>query len=134
MCAYLSLCLCSTEASLSGIVIIDISFSGLGLCALTEFGRILLYNLFVDGDREGGSEDSDEEVGPTDQAVVFRGYKQMILIINSQQVETGKSFLADLLLRIFHGRKVGLNSTISFDSCKEFLRKGEPIVVGRFKV
>lgn len=107
------------------------SLPGLGLCALTEFGRILLYNILVDGDREGPLDESDDEDGgPNEDDITFHGYKQMILVLNSQEVETGKSFLAEVLLRIFHGRKIGLNSTISFDSSKEFLKKGEPIVIG----
>ena len=110
-------------------VIVIIDFSGLGLCAVTEFGRILNYNLLVDGERDGEPDDSEDEA---DEVVdQFRGYKQCILILNSQEVETGKSFLAELLLRIYHGRKVAANSTLSFDSAKEFLRKGEPIVIGK---
>ena len=104
-------------------------FSGLGLCAITEFGRVLLYNILVDGDREVPSEDSEDENATVDD-IVFRGYKQMVLILNSQECETGKSFLAELMLRMYHGRKVAANSTLSFDSSKELLRKGEPIVIG----
>lgn len=99
------------------------------MCALTEFGRILLYNILVDGDREGPNSDSDDEDDLAQNEINFKGYKQMILILNSQEVETGKSFLAEILLRIFHGRKVGLHSTLSFESAKNCLRTGEPIVI-----
>ena len=104
-------------------------FSGLGLCALTEFGRILLYPLLVDGNREGPMDESDDENGLGNE-INCNGYKQMVLLLNSRAVETGKSFLAEVLLRIYHGYKTGLNSTISFDSSKELLKKGETIVIG----
>ena len=106
-------------------------FSGLGLCGITEFGRILCYNVLVDGEREVQTDESEDETEIAAEDIIFSGYKQMMLIINSQEVETGKSFMAEMLLRIYHGRKVGANGTLSFDSCKEFLRKGEPIVVGK---
>lgn len=106
------------------------------MCALTEFGRILLYNILVDGDRDGppgdDSEDSEDENADAEDQITFKGYKQMILILHSQAVETGKSFLAEILLRLFHGRKVGLHSTLSFDSAKILLKQGEVIVIDDF--
>jgi len=105
---------------------------GLGLCGITEFGRILLYNILVDGERELQTEESEDERVTSAEDIIFSGYKQMVLVLNSQQVETGKSFMAEMLLRIFYGRKVGANGTLSFDSSKEFFRKGEPVVVDDF--
>jgi hypothetical protein len=99
---------------------------GLGVCVLAEFGRFLLYNILVDGEdcntQEAELEETDEEE--------FRGYKQMLLVLQSGEVETGKSFLAEILLRIFHGRKHAIHSTLSFESAKSLLGKGEPVVIG----
>ena len=74
-------------------------------------------------------EDSDDE---GDGEEDFHGYKQMLLVLQSKQVETGKSLLSEILLRIFHGRKTGLLSTVSFDSAKWLLGKGSPVVIDDF--
>ena len=73
------------------------------------------------------SDDSDKE---RDMEDFPRGYKQMMLVLHSHETETGKSLLAEILLRIFHGRKQGLHSVLSFDSAKTLFSKGEPIVIG----
>ena len=73
--------------------------------------------------------DSDDSLSEAPE-IEFRGYKQMLLVLQSQQVETGKSFLSEILLRIFHGKKIGLLSTLSFDSAKTLLGNGEPVVIG----
>ena len=72
------------------------------------------------------TDDSDSE----DQEVEFRGYKQMLLVLQSTEVETGKSFLSEIVTRLFHGKKTGILSTISFNSAKTLLGNGEPIVIG----
>ena len=98
---------------------------------MAEFGRFLLYNILVDsGEDLGDMEDSDDE--NDDQVEEFRGYKQLLLVLQSKQVETGKSLLSEVLLRIFHGRKTGLQSTVSFDSAKVLLGKGDPVVIDDF--
>ena len=103
---------------------------GLGLCALAEFGRLLIYNILVDGqDSSEDMDDSDDGGDTASSPQEFRGYKQMLLVLSSQAVETGKSFLADLFLRIYHGKKRSLHSTLSFDSAKVLLSQGEPIVI-----
>lgn len=60
----------------------------------------------------------------------FVGFKQMMLVLQSGEVETGKSFLSDVLLRIFYGGKHVKHSTLSFDSAKSLLGKGEPVIIG----
>ena len=55
----------------------------------------------------------------------------MLLVLQSGQVDTGKSLLAEILVRIFHGRKQGIHSTLSFDGAKPLLGRGEPIAVGK---
>ena len=102
----------------------------MGVCILTEFGRFLIYNLLVDGEQSEYSDDSDASDGEMDQNDGFRGYKQMMVILQSQAVETGKSFFSEVLVRMFHGRKHGIFSTISFDSAKKLLGKGEPVIIG----
>ena len=100
----------------------------MGVCVLAEFGRFLLYNLLVDGgsDNLEDSSDSDEE---NEEGNSFRGYKQMLLILQSQGTDTGKSFLSEVLATIFHGKKYGIQSTLSFDVARGFLCKGEPIII-----
>ena len=100
------------------------------MCVLAEFGRFLIYNLLVDGQNDEDSDDSDESDNENEQAEVFHGYKQMLLVLQSQAVETGKSFLSEILVRIFHGKKQGIHSTLTFDSAKNLLGKGEPVVIG----
>ena len=96
-----------------------------------EFGRFLLYNILVDGGEPlGNLDESDDDI--EEPLAEFRGYKQMLLVLQSKQVETGKSLLSELLLRIFHGKKTGLQSTVSFDSAKVLLGKGEPVVIDDF--
>ena len=106
-----------------------LTFLGLGVCALAEFGRFLLYNVLVDGASAEDIVDSDDSLSEAPE-IEFRGYKQMLLVLQSQQVETGKSFMSEVLLRIFHGKKIGLLSTLSFDSAKTLLGNGEPVVIG----
>ena len=93
------------------------------MCVLAECGRFLLYNILVDG------EDCDtDDQEPDDSSDI--GYKQMLLVLQSTEVETGKSFLADLILRIFHGVKTSKHATLSFESAKTLLGRGEPVVIG----
>ena len=108
-----------------------LSFLGLGVCVIAEFGRLLLYNILVDssGEDENMDDSEDSDNGEAPNTEEFRGYKQMLLILRSKSVETGKSFLAELLLRMYHGKKRTLHSTLSFDSAKVLLGKGEPIVI-----
>ena len=84
----------------------------------------MLYDILVDG--ENLIDDDDEDLLGDD----FRGYKQMLLVLQSQQVETGKSFLSEVLVRMFHGKKQGIHSTLSFDSAKFLLGRGEFVVIG----
>ena len=103
-------------------------FSGLGICILAEFGRFLCYNLMVDEDQqENGASDTGSESENDD----LRGYEQLILILQSQCVETGKSFFCELLSRIFHGRKQDIHSVLSFESAKVMLSKGQPVIIGK---
>ena len=37
---------------------------------------------------------------------------------------------AEAVLRIFHGTKTGKHSTLSFESAKSLLGRGEPVVIG----
>jgi len=105
--------------------------TGLGVCVLAEFGRFLLYNAVVDGeDCAQENLDNGEENDPDDAG--FHGHKQMLLVLQSNEVETGKSFISELLVRIFHGKKTGIFSTISFDSAKVLLGRGEPVVIDDF--
>ena len=107
-------------------------FPGLGVCVLAEFGRFLLYNAVVDGeDSAQDNLDIEEEIDHGDAG--FHGHKQMMLVLQSNEVETGKSFISELLVRIFHGKKTGIFSTISFDSAKVLLGRGEPVVIGGFE-
>ena len=92
---------------------------------LAEFGRFLLYNVLVDGDSNISGEENEE-----DGADGLRGYKQLLLVLQSSECETGKSFLSDVLLRIFYGYKHAKHSTVSFDSAKVLLGNGEPVVIG----
>ena len=64
----------------------------------------MLYDILVDG--ENLIDDDDEDLLGDD----FRGYKQMLLVLQSQQVETGKSFLSEVLVRMFHGKKQGIHN------------------------
>ena len=108
---------------------IHVLSSGLGVCILAEFGRVLLYNILVDGgSSEEGIDNSDSE-DESNCDSRLRGYKQMLLVLRSQAVETGKSFIAEILLRLYHGKKTTLHSSLSFDSAKVLLGKGEPIVI-----
>jgi len=103
---------------------------GLGVCVIAEFGRLLLYNCLVDGSGEDENmDDEDSDNGEAPNTEEFRGYKQMLLVLRSKSVETGKSFLSELLLRIYHRKKRTLHSTLSFDSAKVLMGKGEPIVI-----
>ena len=106
-------------------------FSGLGVCVLAEFGRFLNYNLVVDGEREEDEEENSDNDNEED--CFLQGYKQMILILQSGTVETGKSFLCEVLARMFHGKKHGICSTISFDSARKLLGNGEPVIIGKKK-
>ena len=109
---------------------------GLGVCSLVEFGRLLSYNILVDGstgENYGDSDDGDSDDGENEQEAEFRGYKQLLLVLQSTQVETGKSLLADIATRILHGRKTELKSTISFNCAKSLLGRGEPVVIGGLK-
>ena len=99
--------------------------TGLGICILAEFGHFLLYNILVDAGDEGLDDLEDDTMTPT-----MRGYKQMLLVLQSPGVDTGKSFLSETLVRIFHGRKQGIFSTVSFDGIKPVLGRGEPVVIG----
>lgn len=99
-------------------------YLGLGVCILAEFGRFLIYPLLVDGEQNEDDESSDGN------SAIFRGYKQMILVLQSETVETGKSFLCEVLARIFYGSKHGICSTVSFDSARRLLGKGEPVIIG----
>ena len=121
---------------------IDISLSnplyficlGLGVCVLAEFARFLIYGLLVDGEQNEDVDSSDDEADVAMQENdFFRGYKQMILILQSETVETGKSFLSEMLARMFHGSKHGISSTISFDSARKLLGKGEPVIIGKLQ-
>jgi len=106
---------------------------GLGVCSLVEFGRLLCYNLLVDGTTGENCGDSDDDDSDgVEQEAEFRGYKQLLLVLQSNQVETGKSLLADIVTRIFHGRKTELKSTISFNCAKSLLGRGEPVVIDDF--
>ena len=109
-------------------------FPGLGICIMTEFGRFLNYNLLVDDEEpENADSDSDEDTDGKDEtkAETVTGYKQMIIILQSQCVETGKSFFCELLSRLFHGRKQDIHSVLSFESAKVLLSKGEPVIIGK---
>lgn len=101
----------------------SIYVSGLGICLLAEFGRVLLYNLLID---EENSRD-----GEPDEEHIMHGYKQMILVLQSQSVETGKSFFCELMSRIFHGKKKNIHSILSFDSAKSLLSMGDPVIIGK---
>ena len=97
-----------------------------------EFGRLFCYNCLVDGSTSESSGDSeDDSDDDNNQDAEVRGYKQLLVVLQSTQVETGKSLLADIASRIFHGKKVGLNSTISFNCAKTLLGRGEPVLIGR---
>ena len=86
------------------------------------------------GDTTVVNETPSEEFCPeNEQEAEFRGYKQLLLVLQSTQVETGKSLLADIATRIFHGRKTELKSTISFNCAKSLLGRGEPVVIGGLK-
>lgn len=91
---------------------------------MAEFGRVLLYNILID---EQGTGDYDID---QDEDEVMHGYKQMLLVLQSQSVETGKSFFCELLSRIFHGKKRNIHSILSFESAKHLLSKGEPVIIG----
>ena len=93
--------------------------SGLGICLLVEFARVMLYNVLV-----------DEESTDLNEETELHGYKQMILILQSRCVETGKSFFSELLSRIYHGKKQNIHSVLSFESAKALLSKGDPIIIG----
>ena len=104
------------------------------MCVLAEFGRFLIYNLLVDGDCDDEDEDEDEvmsdsEISESMHRVKFMGYKQMMIILQSEAVETGKSFISELLVRIFHGKKAGIHSILSFDSAKSLIGKAEPVII-----
>ena len=104
-------------------------FLGLGVCLLAEFGRFILYNCLVDGQDTNMQDEGNEDDDAADEEE-FVGYKQMMLVLQSGEVETGKSFLSDVLLRIFYGVKHVKHSTLSFDSAKSLLGKGEPVIIG----
>ena len=89
---------------------------------MVEFGRILLYNLLIDEENKDADWENEEDV--------MHGYKQMILVLQSRCVETGKSFFSELLSRIFHGRKQNIHSVLTFESAKILLSKGDPIIIG----
>ena len=98
------------------------------MCVLAEFSRFLIYNLLVDGEME--DEDEVDLLESGDNGDKFRGYKQMILVLHSEHVETGKSFLCEVLARLFYGSKHGICSIISFDSARKLLGNGEPVIIG----
>ena len=96
---------------------------------MAEFGRFLLYNVLIDDECSmEDSHDSDEE---NNEREVVVGYKQMILVLQSQCVETGKSFFCELLSRMYHGKKQDIYSVLSFESAKWLLSKGEPVIIGK---
>ena len=97
------------------------------MCVLSEIGRFLSYNALADGE-DCNMEKEDDDGGV--EAEEFSGFKQMLLLFQSSEVETGKSFLADIVLRIFHGTKTSKHSTLSFESAKALLGRGEPVVIG----
>ena len=105
---------------------------GLGVCSLVEFGRYLAYNILVDGSSGNDDEDSEDEDSVAAGAELV-GYKQLLLVLQSNEVETGKSLLANIASRIFHGKKVELMSTISFNNARTMLGRGEPIIIGECK-
>ena len=80
-------------------------------------------------DNQQDNNDSDDESDSENDDL--SGYKQMILILQSQCVETGKSFFCELLSRIFHGRKQDIHSVLSFESAKVMLSKGQPVIIGK---
>ena len=88
-----------------------------------------MYNLLVDGGCDESGDEEEEDDATNDTVAEFSGYKQMMLVLQSQAVETGKSFLSEILVRIFHGKKMGVHSTLSFDSAKSLLGRGEPVVI-----
>ena len=69
--------------------------------------------------------DMDEE------SEISHGYKQMILVLQSQCVETGKSFFCDILSRLFHCSKRNIHSVLSFESAKMLLSRGDPVIIGK---
>ena len=87
----------------------------------------MLYNLLVDDEDAEGDESDTEE---SDDMTHNHGYKQMMLILQSHCVETGKSFFSEILARIYHGKKQGINSLLSFEGAKVLLSKGEPVIIG----
>ena len=89
----------------------------------------MLYNLLVDDEDAEGDESDTEE---SDDMTHNRGYKQMMLILQSHCVETGKSFFSEILARIYHGKKQGINSLLSFEGAKVLLSKGEPVIIGSY--
>jgi len=101
----------------------SIYVSGLGICLLAEFGRVLLYNLLIDEESNRDDEPDEEDI--------MHGYRQMILVLQSQSVETGKSFFCELMSRIFHGKKKNIHSILSFDSAKLLLSLGDPVIIGK---
>ena len=110
----------------------DLHFlTGLGVCSLCEFGRFHIYNLLVDNSGDN-LEDTDDD-SDTDDQVDLVGYKQILVCLQSTEVETGKSFLSEIATRLFYGKKKEILSTISFNSAKTMLGHGEPIIIGGYK-
>jgi plasmid replication initiation protein len=95
-------------------------FLGLGVCALAEFGRFLIYNILVDGGRGEEMEDTDDS-DSEDQEVEFRGYKQMLLVLQSTEVETGKSFFIRNSHPTFSWQENGYIEHNIVQQCKNFV-------------
>jgi len=119
-------CLRALVKMISALDDLQPSIEGLGLCILAEFGRFLCYNLMVDEDQQDINDADTESESESDDLM---GYKQLILVLQSQCVETGKSFFCELLSRIFHGRKQDIHSVLSFESAKVMLSKGQPVII-----
>ena len=85
-----------------------------------------MYNLLIDEESLDNSDfDMDEE------SEISHGYKQMILVLQSQCVETGKSFFFEILSRLFHGIKRNIHSVLRFESAKMLLSRGDPVIIGK---
>ena len=85
-----------------------------------------MYNLLIDEESLDNSDfDMDEE------SEISHGYKQMILVLQSQCVETGKSFFFEILSRLFHCTKRNIHSVLSFESAKMLLSRSDPVIIGK---
>ena len=77
--------------------------------------------------------DLDDDDSDNEDQEHLVGYKQMLVCLQSTEVETDKSFLSELATRLFYGKKQEILSTISFNSAKTMLGNGEPIIIGGYK-